>query len=289
MRTGGALIGAVLAIEEGPRSDGGRIGMPVKVRAERTDWADGPLAAVESHALTIGLGAQADEHEIRRFSNMFGVTVEHARFEQRIASAAKVGVLAPADAFRKVFVGFDGDTVLLFRDKKERLLASIQARIGWSWLESDRTDKTIRDNALDVRVGVHGKIGKPNELFTLGLGYGRDPNRSADGRRLIADWRLELRSALELERAEIRVHGALSFVESLAGAVAGEEVPTIHRYATHLEALYKLPRRFQVGGYAVASFEPFGALDAWASERSWSREVGLMLRWTPRSASAATE
>ena len=131
---------------------------------------------------------------------------------------------------------------------------------------------------LDFRLGMNLVLGKPGDSSRIGFAVSRDPNRSANGSRVVSDWRAEISSDYDHKNLDLGVRGGLSWLSSKAGG-DGAATPTLLRYGTQLQGFYKLPMNFQVGGYVASSFEPQGTFDPWSVDRSWNSEAGLLLRW----------
>jgi hypothetical protein len=119
----------------------------------------------------------------------------------------------------------------------------------------------------------------------LGFAIAREPGHTADGQRLVSDWRVELDSALEDSKYVLGARGGVSWLTSKAGAPG---TSMLIRYGSHLEAFRKLAGGIELGAYNAVGYEPQLAGDPWASPRQWGIETGVVVRWrSPRSFRAA--
>ncbi len=285
LKTMNGAVGATLRFGD----DELALAVPVSYRGEETRWDAGPLRSATGQKFSLGLGVMPNTKDaVRGTIDLIRAEVEHTRFGSRavlssaVLSSADVADVADdgfiADEYRKVTVA-GGVKEVTFYDRTD--LGTFDFHIGYSWLESDVGAETIKAGGVDFKLGTNLQFGKPGDSSRFGFAVARDPNRSADGSRLLSEWRLEISSEHDRDHTEIGVRGGLSWLSSKAGASTGDSdaTGTLIRYGTQLDAFYKLPLNFQAGGYLATSYEPQRTIDPFSVDRTWGTEAGLLLRW----------
>ena len=192
--------------------------------------------------------------------------VEHVAITRPIAAAAAP---AMADGVRIVELGL-GPKELTFHIDRE-MLTVLDVDFGWSWLEAG----AVRDDMFRMRLASSiGWIGR-TERQKIGVAIAREPTHSADGQRIVSEWRTALATSAERKRFVIDAAGGISWGSVKAG---GPPATTLMRYGGQLDAFAKVGHGLEIGGYAATWFEPAGAGDAWIAPRRWTTESGLALR-----------
>jgi hypothetical protein len=202
--------------------------------------------------------------------------VEHARIDRPVALAGAVGGRRNTEV-RVVEVGLGAHDFTMHIDRE--LKAVIAADIGWSWLEADTPVGTLSSNLYRMRLSAAGTFRerRKGRLLHMGFAFARQPDYTADGARIVADWRLELEGGIEARRFSALARGGLSWLAPHEAIDGAPPATTLIRYGTQLEAFGKLGLGIEAGGYFAAAFEPAPG-DPWASSRRWSQEAGVLVR-----------
>ena len=187
------------------------LGIPLTFRSEATRWDVGPLKAATGQTFSLGLGMVPNIRDsVFGSIDIIRAQAEHTNFESRAVLSSTGGISDDgrvADEFRKVTVA-GGVTDLTFYDR--HALGTFDAHIGYSWLESDQADRTLETRGVDFKLATNLQVGEPGDSTTFGFGFARDPNRSADGSRLISEWRLEISGKRDHGQTELGARGGLS-------------------------------------------------------------------------------
>jgi hypothetical protein len=254
----------------------------VRGDAGRVDWAGD--RGSNRRALTLAFGYAPNDDELPRgMLDLVRGRVEHTRVEMPVALAAVGGGRGTADV-RRVDVGLGVHDLTLHIDHE--LAAVIVADLGWSWLQADTLGGVLADTLfrLDLGAGFKLRDRRKARLMNVGLGIAREPTHTADGQRLVSDWRFELAGAIENRRLVLGARGGIAWLRRLDGGPSPAD-PLI-RYGSQVEAFAKLGAGLELGGYHRASFEPAGD-DPWATSRRWDIEAGLLIRLRTDTAARA--
>jgi len=241
-----------------------------------TRWHDTPeVDRAYRRSLGLGFGRRPADGELPRGAiDLIRGRVEHVTIERPITAAA-AGRIGDTDV-RIVELGLGAHDLTLLIDRE--LLAVISADIGWSWLEADTASGRLEDNMFRMRLATAMKWQTRHHAGErrLGVAIAREPGYTANGQRLVTDWRAELEYGLEDHKYVLSASGGISWIRAIEG---GQPAPMLTRYGSHVEAFYKLGRGIELGGYHAASYEPRLGGDPWASPRHWGTELGALVRW----------
>jgi len=243
----------------------------VRGTAGGTRWASG--AAANRLGLGLAFGYAPNDHELPRgMLDFIHARVEHTALGSSRALAATTGALG-SDEVRRVEVGLGAHEMTLNIDHE--LAAVINADFGWSWLQADTPAGQLAIDMFRMQLGVGATWrARHTRLTHVGLGIGREPDHTADGSRLVKDWRLEMSGGVESRRLVLAARGGISWLIRAAG---GAPEDTLLRYGAELEGFVKVGAGLEVGAYHATHYEAAPG-DPWGSRREWSSEYGAMLR-----------
>lgn len=232
------------------------------------DFSDtsAPVRASTKRAFHTGLGTRFyDDHIVGGWIEMLGVSRSTTEIARRDSPMPDIRIRNTT-----VRVGLRDFTIY----KGGEMAISAEAYYGWSWLRD--LDSGRETNLLNLKYGVKMR----GKRTTVGFGLARRGSHTADGGRLVQDWRLELSGSHRLERGGASARAIANWIndEERSGA---EDPGTLGRYAIHTEAFVTAPQGLEVGVYNVAGWEPRfngGSWDPWMQRAGVAVEMGGFMR-----------
>lgn len=152
------------------------------------------------------------------------------------------------------------------------LVVGLTQAVGWS-----------RTNAGGGRgasmLAIEDVASVRSRRASASLGFSRRPSLTPDGARLIADWRA---TAMVEAVSRTGVGGSVRVVANILDDLESD-VDNARRYFFHHELFADVGGDTRVGLYHLARLAPprNTAWDPWDSDRRWSNDIGLFVRWTP--------
>ncbi len=250
----------------------------------RDRWEAGPVDRADRVTGGLGLGLAPTATNRRGVIDVVRVRVEHATRMARGAGATAArpgpsGSVVGETKSRAVEIGLGTTELSFYSDRTSH--AVFTTDVGWTWLELDTPEGRLADNALRVELGaaVRWRIDGDDAVRQFGLAAARTPTHSADGRRLVGDWRAELLAHVDHWRFVVGGRGGVSWLVAHGNDVPG---PVVIRYGGQLEGFVKLVHGLEVGLQHASWFEPRASHDPWAAARSWTIETSAVARWRSR-------
>ncbi len=240
-----------------------------------TRWESPLLDHANRGSLGLGIGLSPADGELPRGAiDLLRGRVEHVTITRPIIAAGATAPIGSTDV-RIAEIGVGAHEMTLHIDHE--LLAVIEGDLGWSWLEADTAEGRIEDNMFRMKLAtaLKWRTDRSRGARRLGIAFAREPGYTPDGQRLVVDWRTDLAYGVETPVYSLTAAGGISWI----GTHAGRWAPTQARYGSHVELFFKLGRGVEGGAYHATSFENQHAGDPWATERTWSTEAGVLLRW----------
>jgi hypothetical protein len=242
-----------------------------------TQWHDATVATASRRAVGVSYGATPGDGELPRgtFDVLRG-RIEDTTIatSQAVALGGSVGPLSHATIRTStVSVGLHDFTLHIDRE----LMGVVDMNLGWAWMESD-TDRALGTDMFRMKLATHLKWwteGCHDGPRRLGIAIAREPGFTADGRRLVGDWRAQVATGFENTRGRFDVRGGISWLTPVTGGATTDD--TIVRYGAQLDAALRLGGNLELAAYHASWFEP-RAMDPWAAGRQWSLEAGVLLR-----------
>jgi hypothetical protein len=162
---------------------------------------------------------------------------------------------------------------------------------GWTWLRDTHNHRSANLLVMQYGFKVRG------EGEGAGLAFGRTGSATADGRRFVAEYRLEAHAEWQDQHRGGLVRALTSWLTDKERE--GDDDPGVlgrhalhgeiyHRLHHRLHRHHRLPGGVQMGMYSVATYQPEAhahsarvaqAWDPWQRTRGWNVEMGGFVRW----------
>ena len=312
-----------MAARQTPKESGDEVGgmqLPITAGVRRIDYAsaDSPVARATEKSASIGLGGVLFHVHAVRFSiDVIGVSRRELTIEPSGSrggqpsggSAGNDGVTAgDTSAASGAEAAADGANAIgdvlasplqLNRTSLhigrfdaaflvDQVTWAASGQTGWTWIRDPGSNRRV--NLFTMHYGAELQAKERDMDLTWGLAFGRDGAISADGQRLMAEYRVESHFALALENYGGSLRGAASWFTDKE-ADDGDDPGVAGLYAVHSEIFHRLPgdmHSFVIGAYNLAAYQSHaqgaaGAWNPWQNARDWRVEFGAFLRWSGES------
>lgn len=274
---GVGVEGAMRLTNRATGADAVGLTFPVGARLESLDYLDpgAAVAGTTTDTLHAAIAYQMyDRHALDGRVTMISLSRSRTRFEPGTLAAARLPAvpLPPRPTGRELALTElrVGELDVTFFD--DGIMAGMRAHYGWAWMSEPGTERA--DNLFTFHYGVH----VANDGTRFGIGLGRNPEHTPDGRRLLADWRLEIEGSRQIDTVQVAAGLGASWLDD----VEHDEAPTLGRYSLDTEAFAPLGAGLELGLYHITSYEPRAApgasFDPWLQRQGWAVETGLFLR-----------
>jgi hypothetical protein len=265
-------------IWKGTGVDGAGIYLPIEYEVGRVgyDFAEpgAPVRAATSRGIHIGLGPRFyDRHVLGGWmAYSYHRTTTEIGTTPAAAAAAAEAMDSGAPRIRKT-EGRIGARDMTFYEG-DKLLVSGSAYYGWTWLRAVGTERASNLFTMKYAFHVAGRHTR------VGFGFARQGSHTADGGRLLADWRLEASAGYRGERGGGSIRAVANWIndEERNGDL---DPGTVGRYAIHGEAFTRTAEGVEIGLYDVASHGPRyggGSWDPWMQRPGLAVELGAFIR-----------
>lgn len=282
----GALLATSLSVvatpyfkEKPSREEGGGLALPLGMRVARIAYRDegAPIARSDTVELSSMIAARVVERGLGR--GVFGIIgVSHAMTRKSLPANAVMDELpegVETDVIHQTRLRI-GDVDMAVISPREHLGVAARGTMGWSWLRAPGR----AENLFTMHYGAFVRGKKDGAVRGFGLAFSRDGMATADGRRFIAEARIEAQFEWLTKNFGGTARGAVSWLDDIERS--DEEDPgLITRLAFHGELFQRLAGDLQAGVFQLVRHEPrFMDWDPWQQPRGLDVEMGLFLRWS---------
>jgi hypothetical protein len=267
--------------------------VPVTTTLRRIDYLglDAPVSRAFTRTVAVGIGARmVDRHAVDLLIQLLGLS--HARTELEARQAARdPGAAGPdgmndgsAPAAAVLEPGMITQTTLRMAELdlaiyNRSIVVAATGHTGWTWLRDSHDHRRV--NLLVMQYGFKLR----GEGKGAGLGFGRSGSHTADGRRFVAEYRVEAHAEWQDEHVGVLLRALTSWLTDKERE--GDEDPgVLGRHALSGEMFYRLPGGVQMGAYGMAAHQPEAkgaplaeTWDPWQRARGWDVEMGGFVRW----------
>lgn len=254
----------------------------------RVDYHDNVLTPIQgftTHAISGGAVMRPTSRDVPLgHLQLVGVRWGRTRFDSHAAdSCADLKSVCPngldtiltqlGDTQRIDLTVLEADRLVIVVD--DELIVMMNTMLGGSWLWNDVQGTNVALFTAEIGMGTRWEYG------SFGINASRRGNHSADGRRLVGQWRLELLAEFFIEEAFMGGASRATFhwLDDLNGQFGHGAA----QHAIYSEWFFELFDQFLIGAFHRADLSMRQSpvtWDPWVNQGVWSHEMGGFIRWS---------